>query len=144
MGLLGLSSGMIVAACACFVSGCCGGAPCDTAEPFVVLNVTGYVITDVTSSCPGASTDGGSVSATSQQASETCVFHVTLDDGEVVAFGVPLTVRRDRSCCNESYTYWMPDGSFTPLSVTAPPGYVPRVDGGTDAATDGAADGGDG
>ncbi len=136
MRLLGLSGGFVAAACVCLVSGCCGGAECITSQSSVVLNVTGYVITNLASSCPGASIDGGSVSAMSPQTTETCTFRVTLDDGEVVSFGVPFTVRNDRPCCNTTYTYWTPDGSFTPLTVTAPPGYVPHLDGGTDAAVD--------
>ncbi len=133
--LLGVMTGCGVVGCGV----CSGNCSALTAD---ILETNGYVVISATSSCSNVAfftPNATSVSAFALSSPATCHFDVTLDDGETISLDVPFTKVAQWCCCNGCNN--MSTADSTPLTISAPPGYVPHVDGGVDAARDAAFDG---
>jgi hypothetical protein len=119
----------------------CGSCAASCEPPLSqVLQTSGYLVVAVQSSCDNAHTPvpGSAAFGAALEKKATCHFDITLDDGEVVSLDVPFTKDVQECCCGGCTTVEAAD--FTPLTITAPPGYVPVTDAGADAPDDGAPD----
>ena len=55
----------------------------------------------------------------------------TLDDGETISLDVPFTTDGQWCCCGSCTSIKVP--TFSVMTISAPPGYSPRIDAGIDA-----------
>jgi len=129
-----LSAPVVVASCGDHAT--CGDF-CHTAQPILVLQVTGGLIPSVSSSCGNArlflaDSFNLDVLADPLLQPETCHIDILVSDGRRFSFDIPFTQRTvlDCSTCTEGYTAsWQAlfiiipptefDGSFPPESDAA-------------------------
>jgi hypothetical protein len=99
-----------------------------------VVKTTGYVIVRASSSCGNLQEpDAHELIAFALKEKGTCHFDVELDDGEQLSFDAPFTSERKECCCDSCQTVFV---TSSPILISAPSGYTPKIDGGADASLD--------